>query len=112
MYRLIDTHAHLEEIEELEQAITEAKSVNVIAIIAVGSDYESNQKVLALAQLYKDFVYPALGLHPWNLEGANIESNLEFIETHVYKAVGIGEVGLDYDKRVRARAEKSLLVFR
>ena len=40
MYRLIDTHAHLEEIKGLEQALTEARAVNIIAIIAVGSDYE------------------------------------------------------------------------
>ena len=108
MYRLVDTHAHLEEIGDPEQAIIEARSANIIAIIAVGSDYESNQKVLALAQVYKDFVYPALGLHPWNLKGADIERNLEFIEAHINEAVGIGEIGLDYDKRVRARAEKEL----
>ena len=63
---------------------------------------------MALAQLYKDFVYPALGLHPWNLKGADIERNLQFIEANIHKAVGIGEIGLDYDKRVRARAEKDL----
>jgi len=41
VYRLIDTHAHLEEIKDLEQAITEAKPANIMAIIGVGSDYES-----------------------------------------------------------------------
>ena len=107
-YRLIDTHAHLEEIKNLEQAVTEAKSANIMAIIGVGSDYESNQKVLDSAQVYKDFVYPALGLHPWDLKSSEIDRNLEFIETHVDKAVGIGEIGLDYDKRVMAIAEKDL----
>ena len=106
MYRLIDTHAHLDEIKNLEQAITEAKSANIMAIIAVGSDYESNQKVLDFAQAYKDFVYPALGWHPWNLKNSEIDRNLEFIEAHLNKAVGIGEIGLDYHKRVRAIAEK------
>ncbi len=106
MYRLIDTHAHLDEIKNLEQAITEAKSANIMAIIAVGSDYESNQKVLDFAQAYKDFVYPALGWHPWNLKNSEIDRNLEFIEAHLSKAVGIGEIGLDYHKRVRAIAEK------
>ena len=106
MYRLIDTHAHLEEIKNLEQAITEAKSANIMAIIAVGSDYQSNQKVLDFAQVYKDFVYPALGLHPQNLKSSEIDRNLEFIESHIGEAVGIGEIGLDYHKRVRAIAEK------
>jgi len=108
VYRLIDTHAHLEQIESLDQALIEAKAANVIAIIGVGSDYESNQKVLELARIYKDFVYPALGLHPWNLEISEIDRNLEFIESHIDKAVAIGEIGLDYHKRLRARVEKDL----
>jgi len=82
VYQLIDTHAHLEEIENLKQAIAEAKSASIIAIIGVGSDYESNQKVLDFAQVYKDFVYPAMGWHPWNLKGSEIDRNLEFIEAH------------------------------
>jgi TatD DNase family protein len=105
---LVDTHAHLEEIADLEQAIAEAKAANVIAIIAVGSGYESNQRVLALAQLYKGFIYPALGLHPWSLKGEDIKRNLEFIEAQIHNIVAIGEVGLDYDKRVRAWAGKDL----
>ncbi len=108
MYRLIDTHAHLEELENLDQAITEAKSANIGAIIGVGSDYESNEKALSLAQVYKGFVYPALGLHPWNLKHPEIDRNLEFIEANIDKAVGVGEIGLDYHKRVRAVAEKDL----
>ena len=108
MYRLIDTHAHLGEIENLEQAIAKAKSANIIAIIGVGSDYESNQKVLQLAQTHKDFVYPAIGWHPWNLKSLEIDRNLEFIEAHVGQVVGIGEIGLDYHKRLRAVAEKDL----
>lgn len=108
MYRLIDTHAHLEQIENLEEALAEARSANVIAIIGVGSDYESNQKVLALAQVYQDFIYPALGLHPWNLKTSEIDRNLEFIEANADEIVAIGEIGLDYHKKVRERAEKDL----
>jgi len=108
VYRLIDTHAHLEEIETLEKVITEAKSAGVVAVIGVGSDYQSNQKVLDLAQTYQGFIYPAIGLHPYNLKNAEIDRSLEFIEAHVGQVVGIGEVGLDYHKKVRAVAEKDL----
>jgi len=107
-YRLVDTHAHLDEIKYLEQAVTEAKLANIVAIIGVGSDYESNQKILHLARVYKGFVYPALGLHPWHLKNSEIDRDLEFIETHIDEAVGIGEIGLDYHKKVRALAEKDL----
>jgi TatD DNase family protein len=108
VYRLIDTHAHLDEIENLGQAIEEARSANIMAIIGVGSDYESNEKILDFARVYRGFVYPAVGLHPWNLRGSEIGRNLEFIEAHIDEAVAIGEIGLDYDKRVRAVAEKDL----
>ena len=108
MYRLIDTHAHLEEIENLTQAIDEARSVDIIAIIGVGSDYQSNQKILDLAQTHKGFIYPMIGLHPYNLKDSDIDRNLEFIEAHINEAVGIGEVGLDYHKKVRVGADKDL----
>ena len=108
MHQLIDTHAHLEEIEKLEEVLTEARSANIMAVIGVGSDYDSNQKVLELARVYKGFVYPALGLHPGNIIDSEIDRNLEFIEAHIDRTVAIGEIGLDYHKKVRARAEKDL----
>ncbi len=108
MYRLIETHAHLDEIEDIDRVISEAKETGLIAIIAVGQDSASNRKILELAELYKKFVYPALGLHPFNIGSVDVESELEFIESNIDKAVGIGEIGLDYHKRVRAQADKSL----
>ena len=45
MYRLIDTHAHLEEIDNLGKTIQESLTSGVIAIIAMGSDYKSNRQV-------------------------------------------------------------------
>ena len=108
MYRLVETHAHLEEIEGLEQVISKSRRAGVIAIIAVGSGLESNRKVLALAQEYKDFVFAALGLHPWEIIDTDVAQNLDFIEAHINEAVAIGEVGLDYHKKVRARADKDL----
>ena len=112
MYRLIDTHAHLEEITDLEQTIAEARSAGVIAIIAVGSDLESNQRVLALARVYKDFIFPALGLHPGNIKDADIKRNLEFIEFHIHEAVAIGEIGLDYARNPQTKEiQKELLIY-
>ncbi|MFC1942014.1 TatD family hydrolase [Chloroflexota bacterium] len=108
MYRLIDTHAHLDEMANIEQVIDEAGVAGVIAIVAVGSDYESNIKVLQLAEDYHGFVYPALGWHPMNIEESTIDHNLGFIKSNIGKAVAIGEIGLDYYKKVRARAGKDL----
>ncbi len=109
MYRLIDTHAHLDEVENLDSALNKASQAGVIAIVAVGSGYESNQEVLRIAQKHPPRVFPALGLHPWEIGGmtlAEMEKTLEYIERNIDAAVAIGEIGLDYDKRVTRLAPK------
>ena len=108
MYRLIDSHAHLEELEDLDSAIDRAKQNGVVAIVAVGSEYESNNRVLEIAGKHRGFVYPALGLHPGLLHQAaeSLERQLQFIEDHLDQAVAIGEVGLDYHKRVLSSTNK------
>lgn len=108
MYRLVETHAHLDEIKDLERVLKEAEAAGIRTIIAVGQDYESNQKTLAIGERYKGLVYPALGLHPANLEVATLERDLRFIADNASRAVAIGEIGLDYHKRVRQKADKAL----
>jgi TatD DNase family protein len=108
MYRLVDTHAHLDEMEDLERVISGAKEAGVIAIVAVGSDLASNRKVMEITEKYRGFVHPALGWHPWYLKESEIGVNLEYIDAHAARAVAIGEVGLDYHKKVKATAGKDL----
>jgi TatD DNase family protein len=107
-YQLVDTHAHLDEIEDIDRALADAKDAGLVAIIAVGIDIESNRKVLELSERYPDFVYPALGWHPENVRESDIVVNLKFIEDNIEKAVAVGEVGLDYHKRIRTAAGKDL----
>ena len=111
MYKLIDTHAHLDELKSLDLMLEEAKKAGVIAIVAVGSNHQSNIKTLEISQKHRRFVYPALGLHPWelgNLGTTEIDDNLQFIEQNIASAVAVGEIGLDYDKRVVKAASKEL----
>jgi TatD DNase family protein len=107
-YRLVDTHAHLDEIDDIDRVISDAKAAGLVAVIAVGIDIESNAKTLELAGLYPGFVYPALGWHPENVRESEIYANLEFIESNIEKAAAVGEVGLDYHKRIRVLADKEL----
>ena len=111
MYRLIDTHAHLDELKNLDVKVEEARKAGVIAIVAVGSNRQSNIETLGISQEHSRFIYPALGLHPWqlaNLGASEIDDNLRFIEQNIASAVALGEVGLDYDKRVLKVASKEL----
>jgi len=111
VYRLIDTHAHLDELSNLDSVLEEAKKAGIVAIVAVGSSQESNIKTLEISQKHYHFVYPALGLHPCdlaNLGTLEIDDNLRFIEQNIASAVAVGEIGLDYDKRVLKVASKEL----
>jgi TatD DNase family protein len=108
MYRQIDTHAHLEEMDDLEKVLLESREAGVMAIIAVGSDLKTNKKTLEIAEKYQGFVYPALGWHPWYINESAMDANIEFIEANIDNARGVGEIGLDYHKRVRAGADKDL----
>ncbi len=56
---------------------------------------------MALSEKYPELVYPALGIHPWNinqLKEGEIEQTIEFIskQAETKKVVAIGEIGLDY----------------
>jgi TatD DNase family protein len=106
---IIDTHAHLDEIEDLESVLQRARETGLEAIIAVGSDDKSNQKIMAICQKHGHFLYPALGLHPWalgNMDSALINLTLQYIEEQIAGIVAVGEIGLDYDKRVIKKASK------
>ena len=108
---LVDTHAHLDEMEDCSSSIERARLANVGGIIAVGQDVISNSKTLELAARYPGYVSPALGLHPWtvgSLDAAQIEENINFISNNLHRAVALGEVGLDYDKRVLKDSGKDL----
>ena len=98
---LVDGHAHLEELDDLFDSLREAKAAGVCGIIAVGMDIESNQKVLKITAANTQYVYPALGYHPWEIKEEEVEANLSFIRDHVEEGVALGEIGLDYKIKVK-----------
>jgi TatD DNase family protein len=109
--KVIDTHAHLDELENLEAALNKAKEAGVVAMVAVGCNHQSNLKVMGISDSHPGFVYPALGLHPWelgNMDSNGINLTLKFIEEKISQVIAIGEIGLDYDKRVIKVAPKEM----
>jgi len=102
---MIDTHAHLDEILEIDQVIERAKAVGVGKIIAVGMDIDSNNKTLELAQRYPGIIYPAIGYHPWSITLQGIDENLAFLENNLSSCVALGEVGLDYKAKVKKQLQ-------
>lgn len=106
---LVDGHAHLEELNDLPRSLQEAKEAGVCGILAVGMDVESNKKVLQIAKANPQYVYPALGYHPWQIKEEEVEANLTFVRGHVEEGVALGEIGLDY--RIKVKKELQWEVF-
>lgn len=94
--KLIDTHAHLDAIPDLEGALNRARDAGVRAVVGVGTDRASNEKILRAADRFPEIVLPAVGLHPWRLDGADLEASIDFIEKEIPRCAALGEVGLDF----------------
>ncbi len=115
--KLIDAHIHLSDAEyakRTDELVEAAKSSNVVALVSNSMDLETSIGSLKLAEKHPGTVYPALGIHPWNvnvLKENELEETLQLIsEQHQKNAVtAIGEIGLDY--KYEAIWEKQLMVF-
>ena len=97
--KLIDTHAHLEEVQDVDSMIRNARDVGVEAIVGVGMNLDSCKRTLELSREHSDFIYPALGVHPQEICKDSADT-LVFIEEHIHECVAVGEVGLDYWSKV------------
>jgi TatD DNase family protein len=106
---MIDGHAHLNEIEAVDGALARAQEAGVTGIVAVGMDVASNQATLELHRSFPHLVYPAVGYHPWSITPEGIEENLAFIGEHLAGCVALGEVGLDYQAKIKKKLQQEVL---
>jgi len=93
---VVDGHAHLDAVSEVENSLKEAHEKGVVAVVGVGMDRSSNRTILELEKRYPRRVYAAVGLHPWKVSAEDLDQELDFVCLHLPEAVGLGEVGLDY----------------
>ena len=105
---MIDGHAHLNEIEDVGAALVRAQAAGITGIISVGMDLASNQATLDLHRRFPHLVYPAVGYHPWSITTDGIEQNLTFIKEHLKLCVALGEVGLDYQAKVKKKVQQEV----
>jgi TatD DNase family protein len=105
---MIDCHAHLNEMEDVDAALARAQEAGITGIVAVGMDLASNRATLALHHRFPRLVYPAVGYHPWSITPEGIEENLAFIREHLARCVALGEVGLDYQAKVKKKVQQQV----
>lgn len=95
---LIDTHSHIDmqDFEDLDRVISNAKSFGVKKIIIPSVNRDSFEKVIQISNKYEN-VYCALGIHPTEVQNTKEGDFEKIIELSCdKKVVAIGECGLDY----------------
>jgi TatD DNase family protein len=113
--KLIDAHVHLSDAEytgHIDELIADAKNADVTALVTNSMDLKTCQNDVKLAEKYPDLVYPALGIHPWNvnvIEEKEIQETIEFIQQNKSAVKAIGEIGLD--AKYETIWEKQTMVF-
>jgi len=107
---MIDVHCHLTEeplINDLDNVLKEAKDAGVKAIVTSGIGPEDCKRALEIAD--NQYVFPSLGIEPYELQG--YEDVIELIIKEKDKVIMIGEVGLDYYVAPRETREMQQKVF-
>lgn len=109
---LVDYHSHINFsafINDADEVIKRALNGGVFMIL-VGTQIDTSQRAVEMAEKYAKGVYAAIGLHPIHLEDMeideeeiNFKARAEIFEPKKYRAlaqskkvVAIGECGLDY----------------
>lgn len=94
---MIDTHAHLDHVPDVHNALHRALEAGVSDIIAVSTDLKAIQKNLELKKsCAMPRIHVAFGIHPGEIKVEELEETFRFIRDHISEAVAIGETGLDY----------------
>lgn len=103
---IIDTHAHLELFEDLEEVLEGARAAGIIKIVTIGTSLATSKTAVNIAEKYSHKsleIFATCGIHPndgaeevQNLGLSEVVKELKEIAKSSEKIVGIGECGLDY----------------
>ena len=95
--KIIDSHAHIDQLEDLSGAMKRAHEAGVSDIVAMSVDLPSMKKLLEITgQFQQPKIHLALGVHPGMVKLETQPLALDFMRVHIKQACAIGETGLDY----------------
>ena len=105
-WRLVDTHAHLDDeafAADRDEVLTRARAAGVDTIITVGADLASSRQAVALAERHP-WIYAAVGVHPHDAVQADEAALAELARLAGHeRVVAIGEIGLDFYRDLSPR---------
>jgi TatD DNase family protein len=106
---VIDTHAHLDALEDAEGALARAREAGVSRVITIGTGIDSCRAALELAAA-NEGVYAALGIDPHQAATAEAHRVAELRELLGNElALAVGEAGLDYHYGAETKDEQRRL---
>ena len=110
-FRYVDAHCHLQFDDysaDAEKLIARMREESVVGIV-VGTDYESSQKAVALAEQH-EHLFASVGLHPNCVADEIFDEEKYRALAQNPKVVAIGECGLDYFRnKTEKRAQQESL---
>ncbi len=92
----IDSHAHLDSLEDLSEVLKRARGAQIEKIVAISSSLSSSVTIVGIARR-DEMIYAAVGVHPHNADTLNndVIAGIENLLNEP-KVVALGETGLDY----------------
>lgn len=96
---IIDTHSHIFDeafSDDIDDVILRAKQSRVTSVLLPNIDTESIEAVNSLAERYKNYCLPMMGLHPTSIT-KDWEKDLSIIKEQFTKHqyIAVGEIGID-----------------
>lgn len=93
---LIDTHAHLDSLDDLPGALERAREQGVDEIIAISSSLPSSVSTITISERHEN-VFASVGVHPHAAKTADSRTIAEIEKlSEEPRVVAVGETGLDY----------------
>jgi len=118
MMTIIDSHSHIDQLEDLSGALIRAHEAGVSDIVAMSVDLDSMKKVLEIKnQCQQPKIHPALGVHPGKVQPDTQPTAYDFMRANIKEACAVGETGLDYwykwvrDNQVERQKQKDSFSF-
>ena len=105
---MIDTHCHIDDeiyVHDLQAVVERQRMAGVEAILVPGINIQSIESVMHICKAFPQYLYPALGLHPeevnndWRDNLLQIREAINRIGCYpkaLEGLIAIGEIGLDY----------------
>jgi TatD DNase family protein len=106
---VIDTHAHLDALDDPGAAVARAREAGVGRILSVGTSIDSCWATLTLAERHAG-VFAILGVHPHEAgsDDAGRLDELRALLSHD-RAVAVGETGLDFYRDYASDVDQTVL---